>query len=322
MTLSDFLKLIRHYFKLILIVPIACVVVSSIFVFLMPSSYVARATLLTSGDIALAGGFAQAAAIANSQNDIEVTTTTNTSYRTITIEAEGSDYGGCIAAANATVLAAADDCKRVNDQVSISANQATIAEKISPSLPKVAIISLGIGLFASICVVLIIDLLKKPIKSRRDVEAASGLPVIGVIPTRDRGERLLANIRFSSEEQPTSIAVVPAGLTGVTLTCAELMSAFEHAGISVTRMKGNAHAQSLNSVALPGITTIVECASLNEGMGAVYIAKDADITILCATEWVDSCDALAAVVEELRFAKATLCGVVFLSAAYSEKTLY
>lgn len=87
-------------------------------------------------------------------------------------------------------------------------------------------------------------------------------------------------------------------------------------------MQGNAHAEGFNHVSLPGIVTIIECAPLSEGVGAVYIAKEADTTILCATEWRDSRKALAAIVEEFRFAKIKLGGVVFLTSRYPEKSLF
>lgn len=61
---------------------------------------------------------------------------------------------------------------------------------------------------------------------------------------------------------------------------------------------------------------------LAKGWVAVYIAKEADITILCATEWRDSRKALAAIVEEFRFAKIKLGGVVFLTSRYPEKSLF
>lgn len=321
MTLFDLFKLIRHYIKLVIILPVACAILVTLGLLVMPPTYVAKATLLTNGDIALAGGFAQTEATTFSKNGIEVSSKNDTSYRTVVIEAEGKDYGGCIAAANATVLAAANDYRSANNQVSITTNEATYAESTSPSIPKTALIALLAGLFVAVCVV-VIDVVKMPIKSRNDIEAASNLPVIGTIPTRDRGERLLANIRFLGDGQPATIAVVPVGLTGGTLTCAELASAFENVGTAVTRIKGNPHAQSLSAIALPEIVTIVECAPLSEGMGAVYIARDADVTILCASEWRDSRKALANVVEELQFAKANIGGVVFILSGYSEKSVF
>lgn len=321
MTLFDLFKLIRHYIKLVIILPVACAILVTLGLLVMPPTYVAKATLLTNGDIALAGGFAQTEATTFSKNGIEVSSKNDTSYRTVVIEAEGKDYGGCIAAANATVLAAANDYRSANNQVSITTNEATYAESTSPSIPKTALIALLAGLFVAVCAVVVIDVVKMPIKSRNDIEAASNLSVIGTIPTRDRGERLLP-ISALGDGQPATIAVVPVGLTGGTLTCAELASAFENVGTAVTRIKGNPHAQSLSAIALPEIVTIVECAPLSEGMGAVYIARDADVTILCASEWRDSRKALANVVEELQFAKANIGGVVFILSGYSEKSVF
>lgn len=322
MTLLDLIKLIKHYLKIVVIVPVVCVIVAVAFVVVTPPTYVAKATLLTNGDIALAGGFAQNEAAIYSQNGILVTSTTENAYRTITIEAEGRDYGGCIAAANAAVLAAADDYRSVNGQVSVSTNEAVYADNYSPSIAKTAIIALFIGLFVALCIIVLIDMVKTPIKSKNDIEGATNLPIIGTIPNRDRGERLLANIRFLGDEQPSTIAIVPVGLSGGTLTCAELTSAFEHSGVTVNRIQGNPHAQSLNAVVFPDIVTIIECAPLSEGMGAVYIAKEADITLLCATEWNDSRKALSAIVEELRFAKAKLGGVVFLTIGYPKESFF
>ena len=181
MTLFDLFKLIRHYIKLVIILPVACAILVTLGLLVMPPTYVAKATLLTNGDIALAGGFAQTEATTFSKNGIEVSSKNDTSYRTVVIEAEGKDYGGCIAAANATVLAAANDYRSANNQVSITTNEATYAESTSPSIPKTALIALLAGLFVAVCVVVVIDVVKMPIKSRNDIEAASNLPVIGTI---------------------------------------------------------------------------------------------------------------------------------------------
>lgn len=316
MTLSDLFKLIRHYLKLVIALPLVCVLCSVAVVAIAPATYIAKATLLTNGDIALAGGFAQSEAAVYSKNGIQVTSSADTALRTITIAAEGDDYGGCIAAANATVIAAGEDYQRVNDQVSVSVNEATSADTTSLGIFKTAVIALFIGFFIAICALLIIDMIRTPIKSKTDIESASGLPVLGVIPNRDRGERLLANIRFLGDEPPTSIAVIPVGLTGGALTCAELTSAFEHAGVPVSRIKGNPHAEGFSSVPMLGVISIVECSPLSEGMGALYIAKETDVTILCVSEWRDSRKVLSSIVEELKFVKANLGGAVFLTSGY------
>lgn len=314
MTLSDLFKLIRHYSKLVIAVPVICAVVTVVIALLIPQTYEAKASLLTNGDIALASGFAQSEAEAVSQDGITVSTKTNASSLTITVIAEGNDYNGCVMAANATVSATANDLQEVNSEFTISTDEAVSAENTSSSVLKLALMALLAGIFLAICIILIIDAVKKPIKSKDEVEAVAGIPVIGSIPNRDRGERLLANVRFASDGLPSTVAIIPAGLTGVTLVCAELTSAFEHSGIAVRCIKGDAHAEGLSNMSLQGIVTIVECPPLSEGMGSLYIAKEADLTVLCAQEWVDSREALTNVVRELKFAKASIAGVVFLSA--------
>lgn len=313
MSLSDLLKLMRHYLKVVAVALASCVVLTVLVVLVLPPTYEAKSTLLTDGDIALAGGFAQSEAEAYSQNGITVSSQTDTNLRTITIVAEGADYGGVIAAVNATVLAAADDVRDTNNLVSVSTNEATYAENVSPSIPKMALIALLVGFFIAICIVVVIDAVKAPIRSKNDIKDLFDLPIIGEIPNRDRGERLLANVRFLSDEPPSTIAVVPTGLVGSTLTCAELAGAFEHSGAAVRRIKGNPHAEGFNDVPLPGVISIVECSSISEGMGAIYIAKEADITILCVREWLDSRKALTNLVEELMLAQCNIAGVVFLS---------
>ncbi len=313
MTFSDLLRLLRHYLKIAIAIPIACAVITVVVTLLAPSTYEAKATLITDADIALTGGFAQSEAELFSQNGITVTSKADTAYRTITIFAEGSDYNGCISAANSAINATADEIRKVNAAFTITTNEATYAERISPGLLKLIAIALVLGVFLSICVLIVIDAIKKPIKSENDIVTLFDLSIIGRIPNRDRGEKLLANIRFLSEEPLNTIAVIPAGLTGATLTCAELTSVFEHSGVAVSRTKGNPHAEGFKSAALPGILTIVECPSLSEGIGSVYIAKEADITILCVREWLDSRSALSNMIDELHLAKANIIGVVYLA---------
>ena len=313
MTFSDLLRLLRHYLKIAIAIPIACAVITVVVTLLAPSTYEAKATLITDADIALTGGFAQSEAELFSQNGITVTSKADTAYRTITIFAEGSDYNGCISAANSAINATADEIRKVNPAFTITTNEATYAERISPGLLKLIAIALVLGVFLSICALIVIDAIKKPIKSENDIVTLFDLPIIGRIPNRDRGEKLLANIRFLSEEPLNTIAVIPAGLTGATLTCAELTSVFEHSGVAVSRTKGNPHAEGFKSAALPGILTIVECPSLSEGIGSVYIAKEADITILCVREWLDSRSSLSNMLVELHLAKANIIGVVYLA---------
>lgn len=50
MTLADLLKLIRHYAKLVVVIPLVSGIIAAGAVFFLPPTYEAKATLLTNGD--------------------------------------------------------------------------------------------------------------------------------------------------------------------------------------------------------------------------------------------------------------------------------
>lgn len=312
MTLLDFGKLLRHHLKLVIVMPVACAIVAALVSFLTPATFRATATLVTDADLTVMSGFAQNESVDFSQNGITVTSGGNVANQSIVITAEGNDYGGCIAAANATVLALSDDVRSASSDSVVDVSEASYAVNVSQSPEKIIIIAFLIGLLIAICLIVILDAIKTPVRSRRDIKESSGLPIIGEIPARDRGERLLANIRFVAECTPSTIAVVPISGSGAAITCAELTNALVHSGVKTTKAKAGAHTQNLRSEQPTGVTTVIECPPLSEGMGAAYIARDVDLTILCATEWLDSRRVLANVSNELKMANAKLGGVVFL----------
>lgn len=312
MTLIDFSKLLRHYLKLVIALPLACAIVAAAVVFLTPTTFRTTATLVTDADLTVMSGFAQNESVEYSQNGIVVTSGGNLANQSIVITAEGNDYGGCIAAANATVLALADDVREASSESVVDISEATSAVTVSQSPEKVILIAFLIGLFVAICLAVLFDVVKAPIKSRNDIKNASGLSVIGEIPARDRGERLLANVRFIAGDTPSTIAVIPVSGAGAAIACAELTNALIHSGVKTNKAKAGAHTQRLRTEQSAGVTTVIECPPLSEGMGAAYVARDADFAIICATEWLDSRRTLANVSNALRVAQAKLGGVVFL----------
>lgn len=312
MTLLGLGKLVRHYLKLVILLPVICAVAAALMWFLTPATFQASSSLVTNADLAVMGGYAQNEAAKYSQNGIIVTSIANPTTQSIAITAEGKDYGGCVAAANATVLAVGDAVRAANPDFLVNINEAASAIDISQSLSKLVLFAFLIGLFVALCIVIFLDIAKTPIKSRADIEEISELPVIGEIPARDKGERLLANIRFVAGNTPSTIAVVPIGGSGVSIACAELTNALTRAGVAAKRVKADAHAQGLRIEKAAGTAMVIECFPLSEGMGAAYIARDADLTVLCATEWLDSRRVMENVVSELNLAKAKFGGVVLL----------
>ena len=155
MTFLDFFRLVQHYLKVLVAIPLICCVISAVFVLIVPSMYTAKAVLLTSGDVALASGFAKSEATFFSKDGVTVEATPQAAYRTVNIEASGREYEAVISAANATVAAAAQDCREANSSVSVTANEATYAEVTSLSLPKALLVAFCAGLFIALCFILL-----------------------------------------------------------------------------------------------------------------------------------------------------------------------
>ena len=155
--------------------------------------------------------------------------------------------------------------------------------------------------------------MKLPIKSRKDVEDESGFPVLGVAPSLEGGERLLANLLFCCNMRPSTIAVVPVGAeTTAPIVARELAEALERSDVRVKLVKGSPHAKKFQVTVPEDAAIVVSCEPLDAGMGAAYIAHNADVTVLCVSEWTDSKRQLAATVQELELAKANIAGMAYL----------
>lgn len=314
MTLMDLLKLIRRNLKLIVVLPVICAVIASAVVFFMPSSYSATASLVTSADIAMAQGYANNAAADNSVSGVDVTVSLNTTAKQISITAKGADGSQCISAANAVADAASGQIAKAYPNAAFSENKASSATDSSPSLPKTMLVALLAGLFAAICIVVIRDIIKAPIKSKEDVADVCDLPILADVPTADDGERLLANLFFRCDDTPASIAIVPVGTAdSSSIVANELARALDHTGVQVKLVQGVAHARRFKVNIPQNTVIIVDCRPLFEGMGAAYIAHDAEATILCVSEWTSSRPQLCSAYEELTLAKANLAGIAYFS---------
>lgn len=314
MTLMDLLKLIKHNLKLIVLLPVACAVVTGVVCFFIPSSYSATASFVTNVDIAMAQGFATSAAAGNSISGISVDVSSSATTKQISVTAKGADGDRCISAANSVADAAAKQITSAYPDATITENKANYATDSSPSLPKTMLIALVAGLFAAICIVVIHDMIKAPLKSKEDVTGACDLPILADVPTVDDGERLLANLFFRCDKIPASIAIVPIGTTDSgSIVANELARALDRTGVHVNLVQGVAHARRFK-VNIPDNTVIiVDCRPLSEGMGAAYIAHEAEATILCVSEWTSSKPQLCSTYEELTLAKANIAGIAYFS---------
>lgn len=314
MTLADLFKLIKHRIKLVVILPIICAIVAGVASFFIPSSYSAAASFVTNVDVAMAQGFATNAAAGNSISGISVDVSSNATARQISVTAKGADGARCISAANSVADAATKQIADAYPDATITENKANYATDTSPSLPKTMLVALLAGLFVAICIVLINDAIKSPIKSKEDAIGICDLPILADVPTADGGERLLGNLFFRCDKTPASIAIVPIGSAdSSSIVADELARALDHTGVTVKLVQGVAHARRFKVNIPEGSAVIVDCRPITEGMGAAYIAHDAEATVLCVSEWTSSKTQLSTTIKELTLAKANIAGIAYFS---------
>lgn len=77
-------------------------------------------------------------------------------------------------------------------------------------------------------------------------------------------------------------------------------------------MKGSPHAKKFQVTVPPDAAIVVSCEPLSVGMGAAYIAHNADATVLCISEWTDTRKQLLSTIRELELAKANIAGIAYL----------
>lgn len=313
MTICELLTLIRRNLKFVVTLPTALLVIVIIWSVFTQTSYTATASFVTSGDLALAQGLANKQAASRSNADIRISCSSSTTAKQISVSATGSDSSACIAAANAAVDETVKQYKEMNSNIIAVVNETNYATQNGSSIIKNAFMALAAGLFFAVCVLLVINSIKNPVKSQREIEEVSNLPVLGEAPSSEGGERLLANLQFSNDGKPSTVAVVPVGVAETALLVArELAAAFEHSDIRVKLVKGSPHARKFKVSVPENAAIIVSCESFDMGMGAAYIAHNADATVVCVAEWVDSKKQFLSTVRELNFAKANIAGVVII----------
>lgn len=313
MTLHDLLKLLRRYYKVLIALPIICVVITIVFLMLMPANYVATSSFVTSGDLALAQGLASKEAASYSSSQVHVSSTSLSSSKQVVITASGADQAICISAANDVANNAVKQYKETNSSIVGTVSEATYAANNGPSMIRSVIVAFFVGLFIAICIIMLLDAVKMPIKSPRDAETESKLDVLGTAPSVEGGERLLANLQFRCDGRPSTIAVVPVGVASVAPVVArELAGALERNDIRVKLVKGSPHAKKFQVSVPADAAIVVSCEPLDEGMGAAYIAHSAEITVLCVSEWADSKKQLAYTIRELELARANIAGIAYL----------
>lgn len=319
MTLLDLCRLIRRYWWLVVALPVVCVLACAAVV--LPGSSApsddkdnqAVSHIVVNSQVSAVGGLASSAArqVQAENPDLTVTAKADGGTMTVTITVTGANGARGEQAANAAianelaenVVATSEeffaDTQDSENLIAFKAQveYAEVSEAIQNESNKgdslkFLIVALFAGLFVAICIVVIIDMVRRPVKSIEGVQDAVELPVLEKLPVADDGERLLANVRFASKKDDlANVVVIPtSAAAGAEEAAAALEKAakVEGADLKVTR-----------------------CESLAQGMQGAYVAKDADAVVVAVHQWSDSLKALESTVAELRLADANLVGLVF-----------
>ena len=313
MTILDLMRLIQRHLKLVIALPIIFAVVALAYSFFIQASYTATANFITNGDLAFAQGLASKEATSYAKSGVQISCSSQSSNKQVTISATGSDATQCIEAANTVANNAVSQYKSSSSSVIAIVTEATSAVRNTPSPLRVAATAFALGLFVAICIVVLIDIAKAPIKSREDAENACELPVLGTGTSVEDGDRILANLQFACGKRPSTIAVVPIGQADSAVVISnELVIALERSSVRTRIVKGSPHARKFKVSVPEDAAVVVCCPPLAAGAGASYIANSSDATVLCVTEWTDSKRQLLATMRELELAKANIAGLAYL----------
>lgn len=308
MTLMDLLRIMRKSWILLVALTLAGGLLGGAYVFLTKAddAYTAKANVVGNTQVGGVVGYAKAEArsLIGDDEDAEYKYSVGgeSGSQTAVITVTGPDEEECIRLANEIAYVALKEAKASftdwENPYYGYVDKATKAEvKKSSGGGKFVIVGLLAGLFIGICIVVIIDMVRRPIKSVEGMQDLVELPVLEKLPAKD-GNRLLANIRFASKKDDLkTVCVVPLGEGSLAMDiCALLKEA-----IAVEAGKGIEN----------DVFEATACDPLSLSMDGAYSAREADAVIVAGKQWDDSLTALESTVAELKLADSNIIGLVF-----------
>lgn len=299
MTLKELWMVVARQWKMVVAITMVCVLACGAYLLVAKkeSSCTATARIVVNSQIAGVAGLASSAGrqLPDSFASVSVSVKTSTDIGTVSVTATGIDADTCIEAAN-TVAEAANEAARQEYSGFENAYSGVVEPAMSTEEPrsssvKYLLVALLGGLFISICGAVVLDVIKRPVKTPDGVQDLTDLPVLEILPTAN-GERLLANVRFASKRSGLqSVIVVPAGDKVVAEKACDLLN-------EAATIEGS----DLEAAAMP---------PLSEGMTGAYSAQKAEATVVTVRQWADTLGQLESTVAELKLAGANLVGIAF-----------
>ena len=334
MTLVDLGRLIRRYWAIVVLVPIICGLACFAYLSLpQEQTYSATARIVgnscsdgvlgiaTSEGRQLTDAMKAAEGSADDSPVIKVEAKVDIGTQTVAVTASGPNGDDCIRVANqiAENAEAAAERAYAGSETPYEGyvEKALLAEEsVAKAKLKYLVVALLAGLFVAICIVICMDIAKRPVKSIGGVQDAVGLPVLEKLPANDGGERLLANVRFASKRDDVqTVCVVPVNDSALSAdVCDLLVGAALGEGVDARIAKVDRSFELADAQTGEGGRTsfvAIPCESFSKGMAGAYVAREADAVVIAVRQWSDSIPMLQSAVAELQLAQANLVGMVF-----------
>ena len=220
MTLLELLALLKKHLKLVVVLPLICAIGMGAYAYLaMKDTYTATTSMYvlatstgdTSSSSSLSSDLSMSQMITNDVatllqsdrifeqsaedlgledlGDYEVSVTSETTSRVISLSVTGSDASAVASVANVMAENVSDVARDVMDIESVNIIDQAVAptSPSGPNRPLYVAVALMAGLFLAVAIVVVMDMLDTRVRSQEDAEELLGVPVIGRIPEMKGG---------------------------------------------------------------------------------------------------------------------------------------
>lgn len=331
MTLSDLWHCVKKYRLVVvstmLIVALAAGVVS----FAKTNNSVdnavtAETTIYANGGWLLISGIASdlADSVMEEEPAVNIDVVYDANRSCVDIKATGDDEEQCMSAASDIAIATVSDVyayfpTEVQGDIQYNglpfvaeAQQPRLVESAPGSkrdIVKAIVLGAVVGAILGVCIVIALQLKRKRVLSPEAAEEVAELPALGIGGASLDGKRLLANTRFSLENNYLqAICVVPVSSGSDSCAVTEVLE--ETLGVERGQMSSGRDGE-LDS-AIGSDTEVINCKPLSEDITSAYIAQRSDATLVVVKCDIDAIPELRTTVQELRLAAVPLAGIVVM----------
>lgn len=368
MTFLDLMRLIKHFWVLIVVASLACAALAfGLSTLAIPSKYEATATLTStdpSGNVTADVLMSTVTPIAQqvateTASGVSVTVegpksgATAAEQRVLTFSAVGGNPDDCVGAVNAAAQETAarvaviflelednqstkresaleilgdvgeDDPRtealleaiiidREYSHCNFIVSEAMEAERKGLSASKLALVAFFGGLVLCIAAIIVFDLIKRPIKTREDIEAYDDLPLLSWPLPAGEGEMLWVNLLAKTDELPCEVALVPLSEGGSLEIANALCTAARSHGVKAELTTNEGETAPSVSATKPEGLRVIACRPINLDASTVYCIRDAEAVVVCARLWRDGLDSLDDVLRELETSGVRPVGIALL----------